>query len=80
MGATTQKDKNRLSLEDVIGALVIADEHLRRALMRMGQWARTDYEADIMTEMVQARKQIRQARDNALEFHPDSRKNGKEKR
>jgi len=80
MGATTSRDKARLSLEDVIGSLVVADEHLRVALLKMVQWARTDYEADIMAEMVQARKEIRKARNHALEYHPDSRENGKEKR
>ena len=67
-------------MEDVIGSLVTADKHLQVALTRMSQWARTDFEADVMAEMVQARKQIRKARDNALEFHPNSRENGKEKR
>jgi len=73
MGATNWRDKARLSLEDIIGPLVIADEHLRIALIKMSQWARTDYEADIMAEMVQARKQVRQARDNSLRDHPDKR-------
>ena len=61
----------RLDLEDMIGALVIADERLRVAIMRMSQWARTDYEAETIVEIIQARQAIGRARERALEYHPN---------
>lgn len=78
-GPRTSADVARLALEDIIGPLASADEDLRVLLMKLSQWARTDYEADMIQDAIRARKRIRQARDNALKDHPNSR-NGKEKR
>lgn len=73
MGATNAADQFRLDLEDVIANLVNAEEHLRVALIRFVQWARTDYELGIIEETIRARQEIRRAQDKLLDSHPNKR-------
>jgi len=71
MTATTERDRQRLIVEEVIALCVDADDHLRVALMRMVQRARTSEEASIIQELLEARQQVRAVQNEVLRLHPD---------
>ena len=74
MSATNHADQFRLELETFITHTVNAEEYLRVALLRMGQWARTDYEADTIVEVIYARREITELWKKLIEFHEDKRR------
>ena len=74
MAATDQKDKDRIALENAMAPLTRVEEHLRIAQMLLAQWARTDYEARIINEMIAARKEAAKSLALLVEFHPNGRK------
>jgi len=65
-------DKQRRAVEDIIAGMIGADEHLRCALLKLVQWARTDYEQGIINEVLDARKEMLKAQTRLLNFHPDA--------
>lgn len=73
MSATSSADGERLLVEDTLALLSGVDEHLRCALLKLAQWARTDYERDIIVEVLDARKEARQARETIVQLHPNHR-------
>ena len=73
MAATKPADQFRLELEEILTCVVVAEEHLRVALILFAQWARTDYELNIITEIIGARQAHNKARDLLLEFHENKR-------
>ena len=74
MGVTNPADKFRIELENAIAPLTRVEEHLRIAQMKLAQWARTDYEADILREMIAARKEVAKSLDSLVAIHPNGRK------
>jgi uncharacterized protein (DUF3084 family) len=73
MAATNPADQFRIELENVIGPLTRVEVHLRIAQMKLAQWARTDYEADILREMIAARKETAKALNQLAQIHPNGR-------
>ena len=73
MAATNEHDQFRVDLENAMGPLALLDEHLRVAQIKLAQWARTDYEADIIREMIAARQQAAKVRKQLAEMHPNGR-------
>jgi UDP-glucose 4-epimerase len=75
MAATNDFDRMRLMLEDILAELANADDHLRVAGLRVFQWARTQEDADVVTELLAARQSVEQARLGIAGLHPnESRK------
>ena len=73
MSATNETDQLRLIVEDALALLSDVDDHLRCAFLKLGQWARTDYEEDILKEVMTARKQAYQAKTAISGLHPNKR-------
>lgn len=73
MSATNETDQRRLIVEDALALLSDVDDHLRCAFLKLGQWARTDYEEDILKEVLTARKQAHKARNAILKLHQNRR-------
>lgn len=71
MAATTEADRTRLLLEEAAALLSGADEHLRCALLKLSQWARTDYEKEIIIEVLDARTEARRASVTIAQLHPN---------
>lgn len=76
MSAVTEPDRQRLALEDVLPLLSAADEHLRCALLKLTQWARTNYEKEIIMEVLDARVAARQAVVRLSQYHPNHKSQG----
>lgn len=73
MSATNENDRDRLIVEDALALLSDVDDHLRCAFLKLGQWARTDYEEDILKEVLTARKQAYKAKKTILQLHQNRR-------
>ncbi len=73
MSATNETDQRRLIVEDALALLSDVDDHLRCAFLKLGQWARTDYEEDILKEVMIARKQAYKAKNVILQLHQNRR-------
>ena len=73
MSATNETDQRRLIVEDAFSLLSDVDDHLRCAFLKLGQWARTDYEEDILKEVMTARKQAHLAKTAINQLHPNRR-------
>lgn len=71
MSATTAADRERLALEDVLALLASTDEHLRCALLKLVGWARTNYEKEIIVEVLDARTAARRAATRVSQLHPN---------
>jgi len=72
-GARNEKDALRVELENIIACQKDADNHLRVALLRLAQWARTDEDKEIIDEVLEARKAVEKARKRAVNLHPNKR-------
>lgn len=62
-------DQPRLDLEDILALLVQAEDHARVAMLKLSQWARTDEEGDILTEVFETRKTITDATQALAKYH-----------
>ncbi len=69
MAATTDTDRLRLTVENVLANLAEADDSQRVALMRLVQRARTQDEADIITEILTARQAVTRAKTVLMTLH-----------
>jgi len=65
-------DAARNEIENAVACIIDADEHLRCAALKLANWARTDLEADVLREIVAARRIIANARRHAVSIHPDA--------
>lgn len=72
-GPRTASDRQRIDVENVIAQLVTADDHLRVALMRLVQGARTAEDRAIINEALAAREAIASAHGQVVELHPNRR-------
>lgn len=72
-GPRTPEDRLRLNVAAVLANHVEADDHLRIALMRFAQGARTHADGEIMREMAAAREAIAQAHTAVLQLHRNRR-------
>jgi len=64
----------RREIENAMAPLVEVEQHLRIAQTKLGQWARTDLEADILREMIKARRKAASALEQLAAIHPNGRK------
>ena len=72
-GARNEKDALRIELENIIACHKDADDHLRIALLRLAQWARTDEDREIIDEVLEARKAVGKAHKRTVSLHPNKR-------
>ena len=72
-GARNEKDALRIELENITACQKDADDHLRIALLRLVQWARTDEDREIIDEVLEARKAVGQAHKRTVSLHPNKR-------
>lgn len=72
-GPRTAKDAQRLDLEHVLALHVDADDHLRVALTRLVQGARTAEDRDIIDELLSAREAITLSHGRVVQLHPNRR-------
>ena len=70
MGATTERDRQRLALEDILALLVSAETGLTIAWTRMLQNAVTEEDAADLHEVTTARRDVREAKARLARFHP----------
>jgi len=72
-GPRNDQDALRSELENIIACQKEADDHLRIALVRLAQWAKTQEDQDIIDEVLGARKAVERARRKAASLHPNKR-------
>ena len=72
-GPRTARDAQRIDVENVIAPLVAADDHLRVALLRLVQGARTTEDREIIDELLEARQAIARSHGHAVEIHLNRR-------
>jgi len=72
-GATNEKDVLRITVENIIACQNDADDHLRVALVKLAQWARTEEDKEIIDEVLDARTAVERGRKKAVSLHPNKR-------
>lgn len=75
-GATTDGDRLRLALDNILAAQCDARDHLFVAITRLAQRARTREEAEILHKLIQARTALDRAHQAATLLHVNGRKEG----
>jgi hypothetical protein len=73
-GATTDGDRLRLALDDILAAQCETREHLFVAITRLAQRARTREEAEILRHLIHARTALGRAHQAVTLLHVDGRK------
>lgn len=72
--SATRDDQPRLTLEDAIGALCDADEHLRCVALRITSRMRTEVEFGDLSEINGARRALQRVREHLGRWHPNELK------
>ena len=72
-GPTNEKDALRITVENIIACQNDADDHLRVALIKLAQWARTDEDKEIIDEVLDARTAVERARQKTVSLHRNKR-------
>jgi hypothetical protein len=72
MGATTDFDRARLYLDDILGHLVLADQVLYPVALRLTRRALSESERADLEGIINAREHLLEAHRQLLVFHPDA--------
>ena len=73
MTAANDDDQLRIDLEDAMGPLALLMENLRRLQIKLENWARTDYEADMLREIREGKRELEIAQRVLSKIHPNGR-------
>ena len=70
-GPRNPQDAERLVLEDLLGLCVSALDRVRCAEIRIRSKARTEYDRDNLVQVLAAKKDLEQLKQDLCQFHPN---------